>query len=35
MPPESAAAILSGMSSEAAYGVSVIVAGRNADVPKN
>jgi flagellar motility protein MotE (MotC chaperone) len=35
MPPESAAAILSGMSAESAYGVSVIVAGRNANVPKD
>ena len=35
MPPDAAAAILSGMSAESAYGVSVIVAGRNAEVPKN
>jgi flagellar motility protein MotE (MotC chaperone) len=34
MPPDSAAAILSGMSAEAAYGISVIVAGRNAAAPK-
>lgn len=35
MPPEAAAAILAGMSVESAYGVSVIVAGRNAGAPKD
>jgi len=34
MTPEAAAAILSGMSPETAYGVSVIVAGRNVGVPR-
>ena len=34
MQPDSAAAILSGMPAEAAYGISVIVAGRNAKAPK-
>lgn len=34
MRPEAAAAILSGMSSERAYSVSAILAGRNANVPR-
>lgn len=34
MRPDAAAAILSGMSSERGYAVSVLLAGRNADVPK-
>lgn len=34
MRPDAAAAILSGMTSESGYAVSVILAGRNADVPK-
>lgn len=35
MRPETSAAILSGMTPEDAYAVSVILAGRNANVPKN
>ena len=35
MRPEASAAILSGMSPENAYTISVILAGRNANVPKN
>lgn len=35
MRPESAAAVLSGMSAETAYSISVLIAGRNALVPKN
>ncbi|MDN5786674.1 MotE family protein [Pseudorhodobacter sp.] len=35
MRPESAAAILSAMPAELAYTVSVLLAGRNANVPKN
>ncbi|MGL6209889.1 MAG: MotE family protein [Paracoccaceae bacterium] len=35
MRPEAAGAILSGMSAETAYSVSVLIAGRNALVPKN
>ncbi|WP_332307230.1 MotE family protein [Pseudorhodobacter aquimaris] len=35
MRPESSAAILSGMTPEDAYTVSVLLAGRNAKVPKN
>jgi flagellar motility protein MotE (MotC chaperone) len=34
MRPDAAAAVLSGMSAEAGYAVSVILAGRNAEVPK-
>jgi flagellar motility protein MotE (MotC chaperone) len=34
MRPDAAAAVMSGMSPEAGYAVSVILAGRNADVPK-
>ncbi|MEH7830266.1 MotE family protein [Gemmobacter denitrificans] len=34
MRPEAAAAVLSGMSSERAYSVSAILAGRNANVPR-
>jgi flagellar motility protein MotE (MotC chaperone) len=35
MRPESSAAIMSGMTPEDAYAISVILAGRNANVPKN
>lgn len=35
MKPEAAGAILSGMSAETAYGISVILAGRNTNAPKN
>jgi flagellar motility protein MotE (MotC chaperone) len=35
MRPDAAAAVFSGMSSEAGYAVSVILAGRNAEVPKD
>lgn len=35
MRPDSAAAILSGMTPESAYAVSALLAGRNANVPKN
>ncbi len=35
MRPEAAAAVLSGMSPETAYGISALIAGRNALVPKN
>lgn len=35
MNPESAAAVLAGMDPEQAYSISVMVAGRNALVPKN
>jgi flagellar motility protein MotE (MotC chaperone) len=34
MRPEAAAAILSGMTADTAYGISVLLAGRNALVPK-
>lgn len=34
MRPDAAAAILSGMSAESAYAISVMLAGRNANVPK-
>lgn len=34
MRPESAAAVLTGLSPEVAYSISVILAGRNANVPK-
>jgi flagellar motility protein MotE (MotC chaperone) len=34
MRPDAAAAVMSGMSAETGYAVSVILAGRNADVPK-
>lgn len=35
MQPASAAAILAGLTSQKAYGISVILAGRNAGVPKS
>ena len=35
MHPESAAAILSGMNPDVAYSISVLIAGRNANAPKN
>jgi flagellar motility protein MotE (MotC chaperone) len=35
MHPEAAAAILSGMNPDTAYSISVLVAGRNANAPKN
>jgi flagellar motility protein MotE (MotC chaperone) len=35
MRPDAAAAVFSGMSPEASYAVSVILAGRHAEVPKN
>jgi flagellar motility protein MotE (MotC chaperone) len=35
MRPDAAAAVFSGMTPEASYAVSVILAGRNAEVPKN
>ncbi|MGO4908463.1 MotE family protein [Pseudorhodobacter sp. W20_MBD10_FR17] len=35
MRPEASAAILSGMTPDDAYAISVILAGRNANVPKN
>lgn len=35
MRPEAAAAVISGMSPESAYSISVLIAGRNALVPKN
>lgn len=35
MRPEASAAIMSGMTPEDAYAISVILAGRNANVPKN
>jgi len=35
MRPDAAAAILSGMNAEKAYSISVLIAGRNALVPKN
>lgn len=35
MRPDSAAAVLSGMTPESAYAVSALLAGRNANVPKN
>ncbi|MDR0807835.1 MAG: hypothetical protein LBE86_01680 [Gemmobacter sp.] len=34
MQPEAAAAVLAGMSSDRAYAISVLLAGRNADVPR-
>ncbi len=34
MRPDAAAAVFSGMSADASYAISVILAGRNADVPK-
>jgi flagellar motility protein MotE (MotC chaperone) len=34
MRPDAAAAVFSGMSAEASYAISVILAGRNAEVPK-
>ncbi len=35
MRPDAAAAILAGLSPESAYAISVILAGRNADVPRS
>ena len=35
MNPEAAAAILSGMNPDIAYSISVLIAGRNANAPKN
>ncbi len=35
MHPEAAAAILSGMNPDMAYSISVLIAGRNANAPKN
>ncbi|MHC9235499.1 MotE family protein [Pseudooceanicola sp. 502str34] len=35
MAPEAAAGIMTGLSPETAYTISVVLAGRNADVPKN
>ena len=34
MPPDAAAAIMAGLSPRVAYTISVVLAGRNADVPK-
>ena len=34
MRPDAAAAVFSGMSAEASYAISVVLAGRNAEVPK-
>ncbi len=35
MRPDAAAAVMAGLSPRAAYTISVVLAGRNADVPKN
>jgi flagellar motility protein MotE (MotC chaperone) len=35
MRPEAAAAVMTGLAPETAYGISVLLAGRNASVPKN
>lgn len=35
MRPEAAAGIMTGLSPETAYTISVVLAGRNADVPRD